>query len=125
MQTATALLPLPRNGSRIAGYTLVAAMVAATFASWSGPASLLVTAGLIVIAIARMRRKVVLMSALLLVGQSFLFAYDAIAGTSVAVAADIVGLLVGAMVLRRRMAVEGLRLTPVLRHSFSGSYGRP
>ena len=106
LQTATAFLPLHARTARCVGWGLIVAMAGTIIATWAGPACLLVAIGQAFIAIARMQKDVVLMFMLLLVGQLLWGVHDIVVGSPVAVAADVVGLLVGGWMLARHCSAS-------------------
>jgi Bacterial inner membrane protein len=101
LQTATALFTVHARSMRYVGYGLIVVMAAVTFASWAGAVSLLVVIGQAFIVIARMQKDVFLIFPLLLVGQLLWGIHDILVGSPVAIAADAVGLFVGAWMLGR------------------------
>lgn len=99
LQTATALCSREPRAMRYAGYGLIIVLAFASIVTWAGPASLLAAIGQGFIVIARMRKHVVPMFTLLLVGQLLWGIHDIVIGSPAAIAADVVGLLVGAWML--------------------------
>jgi hypothetical protein len=120
LQTATALLPLHPRTARYAGCGLIVAMAGTTLAIWSGPACLLVAVGQTFIAIARMQRDQTLMFMLLLVGQLWWGVHDIVIGSPLAIAADMVGLLVGGWMLARHGSASRVGHSPIAQRQGRG-----
>jgi inner membrane protein len=102
LQVAIVLLPLGARRARHISCGLIAAMTGASVVTWEGPASLFAAVGQMLMVVARMQIDVRAIFELLFIGQLLWCVHDIVVGSPMAIAADAVGLLVGAWMLARK-----------------------